>query len=1073
MIMKYVYLVLSYIVTISFLQGQSFDPSQFESLAPRNIGPAGMSGRITAIDVDTKNNIIYGGAASGGVWKSVNGGVSWDPIFDDQPVQSIGSIDVNYANPSEIWVGTGEGNPRNSHNSGAGIYKTVDGGANWTYKGLKETKIIHRVIVKKDDSNTIFAGAMGSAWGDSEHRGVYKSTDGGESWKKVLYVDKRTGVADLITDPNNPNKLFAAMWDFRRTPWDFTSGGKGSGMYVSYDAGDNWTKLTEEEGLPKGDLGRIGLGMSAANSNVVYALVEAKENALYKSFDGGHNWEKHSTHENIGNRPFYYYDLFVDPNNENNVYSLWTYVSKSTDGGKTFKIIADYGNDVHPDHHAFWIDPNNSNRLIDGNDGGMNISHDAGATWQFVPNLPVGQFYHVSVDEDFPYNVYGGMQDNGSWAGPGFVLKRGGITNHDWQEVMFGDGFDVVPLPSDNRYGYAMSQGGNVGRYDRLTGRTEFIKPVHPDGVALRFNWNAALAQDPFDNCSLYYGSQFVHYSRDCGLSWDVISPDLTTNDTMKQKQLYSGGLTYDATGAENNTTILSIAPSPINKNIIWVGTDDGNLQVTTDGGRTWDNVINNIPSAPKKAWIPQIEVSSYNEAEAFVVINNFRQNDWSAHLYYTADYGKTWTRLVDDKDAGGFVNAITQDPVQPNLLFLGTDMGLYVSLNKGEDWTHWTEGFPQVQIRDMKIQKKMNDLVIGSFGRSFWIMDDIRPLRELASAAGIVNQEFYAFEGPDGYLTSNRSYDGVRFVAQGSFSGENKRRGAVFSIWNNPPEKSDAESKEEKDDDDDEETEDSEEEKDIDAKKKQKSDMLYVAIISEDGDTIRQFSRKLKDKGLNRFSWNMRQDGVRSASRNEPDEDADLPSGSEVMPGKYKAVMMYGDHRDSTMVNVMLDPRLNISESEIMIKKQALKRFEELVDVSAKSFTLLNEARKSISLVEGMMVNLPDSTETMLKELNKEHKSKIKELENLYRNTEEVKGIQRDPSKLNSMLQGARRYLTSSWGEPGMNAKNAVNTFAKKSKDAINLINEYIDGDWRKYESEVSKIKFNPFKELKTLRVE
>jgi len=767
--------------------GQSFDPSQFKDLAPRNIGPAGMSGRITAIDVNLSNqDMIYVGAASGGVWKSINGGVVWEPIFDDQATQSIGAIEINQANPSEIWVGTGEGNPRNSHNSGAGIYKSVDGGKSWELKGLEKTKLIHRVIVKEDETNTIIVGAMGSAWGDSPDRGVYKSTDGGKSWKKVLYVDQRTGVAELIADPNNPNKMFAAMWDFRRTPWDFTSGGKGSGLYVTHDGGDNWKKLSDEDGLPKGNLGRIGLAISAANSNVVYALIEAKENALYKSLDGGTTWKKHSTHENVGNRPFYYYEIHADPTNENILYSLYSYVSKSTDGGKTFKVIADYGNGVHPDHHALWISPDNPEFVIDGNDGGLNISRDGGDTWRFIENIPVGQFYHVSVDNDFPYNVYGGMQDNGSWAGPGFVLKSGGIRNSDWQEVMFGDGFDVSPLPNDNRYGYAMSQGGNLGRYDRVTGRTEFLKPSHPDGETLRYHWNAALAQDPFEDCSLYYGSQFVHYSRDCGLSWDVISPDLTTNDTMKQKQLYSGGLTYDVTGAENHTTIISIAPSPIEKDVIWVGTDDGNLQLTKDGGKTWTNLINKIPSAPKHAWIPQIEVSKTNAAEAFVVINNYRQNDWSAHAYHTTNYGASWERIADDRQIKGFVNAITQDPIEPNLLFLGTDVGLYVSLDKGRNWTHWTEGFPAVQVRDMKIQSQMHDLVIGTFGRSFWVMDDIRPLREMASNQSITKQEFAVFEGPEAYLTSRRSVDGIRFSAQGMFAGENKGYGARFSIWNN-----------------------------------------------------------------------------------------------------------------------------------------------------------------------------------------------------------------------------------------------------------------------------------------------
>ena len=353
----------------------------------------------------------------------------------------------------------------------------------------------------------------------------------------------------------------------------------------------------------------------------------------------------------------------------------------SEDEGKTFDIIADYGNNVHPDHHAFWIDPDDPSILIDGNDGGLNISYDMGKNWRFINNLPVGQFYHVNVDDDFPYNVYGGMQDNGSWVGPAFVPRSGGITNYDWQEVFFGDGFDMAPLPSDNRYVYAMSQGGNMGLVDKVTGASKFIKPNHPDTTVLRYNWNAALALEPGTECGLYFGSQFVHYSQDCGQSWTIISPDLTTNDTSKHHQDISGGLTIDATNAENNTTIISIAPSPVDKNVIWVGTDDGRLQITKDGGKNWTDVYNRLPGAPKNGWIPQIDINKLNAGAAFVVVNNYRLNDWSAYLYHTSDYGQTWRRIVDDNDVSSFVTSVIQDEEEPNLLFLGTDAGLYVCL--------------------------------------------------------------------------------------------------------------------------------------------------------------------------------------------------------------------------------------------------------------------------------------------------------------------------------------------------------------------------------------------------------
>jgi len=1055
-------LVLS-ILLIAPLQAQKLDISQLKEMKIRNIGPAGMSGRITAIDVDLSNpDLIYVGAASGGVWKSINGGMTWNPIFDDQPAQSIGAIKINQANPSEIWVGTGEGNPRNSHNSGAGVYRSIDAGKSWTYMGLKETKLIHRIIVHKDNPNTIYVGAMGSAWGDSSHRGVYKSTDSGKNWKKILYVDQRTGIAELIADPNNPNKMFAAMWDFRRTPWDFTSGGKGSGLYVTHDGGDNWKRFTDEDGLPKGDLGRIGLAISAANSNVVYALVEAKENALYKSFDGGATWKKHSTHANIGNRPFYYYELHADPNNENIVYSIYTYVSKSTDGGKTFSVIADYGNNVHPDHHAFWISPDDSSYVIDGNDGGMNISYDAGETWRFVSNLPVGQFYHVSVDNDFPYNVYGGMQDNGTWVGPSFVLKSGGITNYDWQEVFFGDGFDVAPLPQDNRYGYAMSQGGNIGRYDRETGRTEFVKPYHPDGEKLRYNWNAALALQPGSDCGLYYGSQFVHYSNDCGVSWNIISPDLTTNDTTKQKQMYSGGLTYDATGAENNTTILAIAPSPVDKDVIWVGTDDGNLQLTTDGGTNWVNLSSRLPSAPRFGFIVQIEVSQKNAGEAFVVMNNYRMNDWSAYAYHTTNHGQTWKRIANDAQIKGFVTSIVQDPEEENLLFLGTDVGLYVSIDKGVTWNHWTEGFPQVQIRDMKIQTTMNDLVLGTFGRAFWVMDDITPLRQIAKEGKqILKSPFGVFDPSDAYITSRRSYDGIRFRAQAEFSGANKPMGARFRIWNNIEEKKEAK----KDKKDDKAKMEDKAKKDVKPKFDKK---LHVAILNESRDTIRQFSRELKEKGIQNVTWRLTQNGVRFPSKNDPKKDADPPGGVPIMPGVYEAIFSYKGHKDSTKVKVNYDPRVIVSKNEIAAKKKAIEDFNDIIEKSATAFDQLKEAKKSIDLVGKMMVNLPDTLQTELKDLHKEHNKQIKDLQEAYMEMDKVKGIQRDPSTLNSLMGGARRYLYSSWGMPGANSMNAVKHAKAQASEAIKNINAYIEGDWTEYQKKIKTIEFNPFKELK-----
>lgn len=1065
-------LTLTLLAFTFLLTAQDFNAEHFKSMKARNIGPAGMSGRVTAIDVDLSNeNRIFAGTASGGVWFSENGGISWEPIFDKQDVLSIGAIAINQSNPAEIWVGTGEGNPRNSQNSGAGIFKSIDGGKTWTFKGLKDSRIIHRIIIDETRPGTVYVGAQGAQWGKSETRGVFKTTDGGENWDKILYVNDGVGIADLIVDPNNPNKLIAAMWEFGRTPAFFNSGGPGSGLYITYDGGNSWKKLTDKEGLPKGDLGRMGLSFAPSNPNIVYALIEAKKNALYKSFDGGATWKMHSEHRNIGNRPFYYYDLFVDPKDENRVYSLYTYVSRSRDGGKTFDIIADYGNNVHPDHHAFWISPTNPNYLIDGNDGGMNISKDGGDTWRFVTNLPVGQFYHVNVDDDFPYNVYGGMQDNGSWVGPAFTLKRGGITNADWQEVYFGDGFDSAPKPNDNRYVYAMSQGGNIGLVDRETGVNRFIKPNNPDTTNLRYNWNAAFSLKPNTDCGLYYGSQFVHYSNDCGESWQIISPDLTTNDTSKQHQDISGGLTIDATNAENNTCILAIAPSPVDEKVIWVGTDDGNVQITRNGGETWTNLISRMPQMPKTAWVPQIEVSAKNAGEAFVVVNNYRQNDWSAYLYHTTDYGNTWRRLVDDNDVSSFVTSITQDVKEPNLLFLGTDAGLYISFNKGGKWHKWNNGLPSVQIRDMKIQSTFDDLVFGTFGRAFWVLDDISPLREYAQA-NYTQKDFALVSATDGYLSNYRSYQGIRFIGQAEFVGESKGTSVGMNLWIKPDAEDKAKkvapvaTKGKKRKKKKGKTEMADKPMDKSKKdKKKKMDKVKCFVLDAQGDTVRTFTSKIKEKGLVQVNWNMRTDGVRMPSRRAAKPDADMPSGLSALPGKYTIVAQYGDETAQTEVEVKLDPRVeDITPQDIQDLKAAYEEMATMMENSNAAFDKLKKAKKKVVLIEKLTETVQDTTKKAMVELNKSTKEQIEEMIVSFVDKENLKGIQRNPTTLNRLVGGARRYLMSSYGKPTPNAQVAIDKAETAVTAALAKIDAFFQEDWAAYQAKVEAMDFDLF---------
>ncbi|MBL4578541.1 MAG: hypothetical protein JKX74_08715 [Flavobacteriales bacterium] len=1046
------------------LAAQKIDVGNLKGMKMRSIGPAGMSGRVTSIDVVESNpDIIYVGTASGGVWKSESGGIRWAPIFDREVVLSIGAVAVDQSNPDVVWVGTGEGNPRNSHSSGAGIYKSLDGGKNWKLMGLEKTKTIHRIIIHRDNPNIVYVAALGSAWGPNAERGVYKTDDGGKTWKKSLYVNDQTGAADLVVDPANPNKLVVAMWGYGRKPWFFNSGGKGSGLYITFDGGDTWKQRTEKDGLPKGELGRMGLAIAASNPKVIYALIEAKKLTLYKSTDAGFKWEKVSD-KNVGNRPFYYADIYVDPNNENTIYNLWSYTSRSIDGGKTFNTILNYRKGVHPDHHAFWIDPNNSDYLIDGNDGGLNISRDGGANWRFVENLPLGQFYHINIDNDLPYNVYGGMQDNGSWQGPSRILQSGGIRNSHWQELLFGDGFDVAPNPSDSRYGYAMYQGGNLHKYDRETGRSQYIQPVSTDSsLRLRFNWNAGLAQDPFDDCTIYFGSQFLHRSNNCGDAWTVISPDLTTNDSAKQRQAESGGLTIDATQAENFTSIVSIAPSSVKQGVIWVGTDDGNLQLTRDGGKTWENKISRIKGAPAGAWIPFIEASPVNEGEAYVVINNYRQNDWKPYVYKTTDFGNTWVNIVSSAKVNGYALSIVQDKIAPDLLFLGTEQGLYFSIDRGVNWNKWGKDYPSVSTMDLKIHPRDGDLIIGTFGRAAYILDDITPLRELANeGASLLNKPFHVFQAPNAMLTSSKSIQGVRFTADAHYRGQNRSSAAMISFYLKDIEKK----KEEKDDKKDEDKEEDKKDKTPAEKKKDKyKGKVKVDVMDSTGDTIRTYTMK-PDTGLNRTYWGMNRNRIRLPQHGAVKENADMPGGSKVLPGKYKIALTYGDYSGSTSIEIAKDIREDVDEAGLKARAAAQQALMDQAELATKTFNRLKEITKIVSTINKHIENLEvDSVKKDIKKSGGEITKKVAKLKNLYMQPEDFVGYDHVTVRLMNILWTAADYIRSCKGAPTKTATDYAAYAVVELHKVVDKVNKFIAEDWAEYQKKVEAIEVSLFK--------
>jgi photosystem II stability/assembly factor-like uncharacterized protein len=922
--------VLLTVAVTSALAAQA-DPALYAGLKARSIGPAGMSGRIAAVDVVLSDrNTIYVGAATGGVWKSADRGTTWSPVFDSQATSSIGAVAVFQPAPDIVWVGTGEGNPRNSAGVGNGVYKSLDGGTSWTHLGLAASERIHRIVLHPTDANVAYVAALGPTWSDGDERGVFKTSDGGKTWRRVLHVDQRTGAADLVMDPRNPNKLLAALWEHRREPWFFTSGGPGSGLYVTHDGGDTWKRLTAQDGLPRGNVGRIGVAIAASNSSVVYALVEATKSALLRSDDGGRAWRTVNDSSGIAPRPFYYADLRVDPTNENRVYNLHGQVTVSEDGGRSFRTLT--GPSIHGDVHELWIHPNGRFMVL-GDDGGIRISHDGGKHWRFVENLPLAQFYHISVDMDTPYHVYGGLQDNGSWMGPSAVWTAGAIRNSDWEAVGFGDGFATIRDFAAPRYVYSMWQGGLLGRYDRTTGELKDLQPQHPQGIRLRFNWNAGLNLDPFDSTTMYLGSQFLHRTRDHGLTWEIISPDLTSNNAEKQRSHESGGLTRDVSGAETHTTILTVAPSPVERGVIWVGTDDGNVQLTRDGGATWTNVGSRVRGVPEATWVPHIEPSKFAAGMAFVVFDDHRRGNWTTYVYRTTDYGRTWESLATPT-LRGFAHVIRQDLVVADLLFLGTEFGLYVTMDGGRSWFQWTHGLPTAPYTAFVVHPRDHDLVIGTHGRAAYVLDDIRPLQAIARDPTLLDRRLHLFEPPPAFQLAKPpdffpNAPGYISAGDAMFAGENRPRGALLTYW-----------------------------------VRQGDDTAKARIEIVNGNQVVRALEGPRKRGLNRTNWDLRRDAFKL-----PSVGFFTPSsGPRVPPGRYTTRIIVGADTALSSVDVLADPRMEIAESDRAAKYEALVRLGRRGEAIKEALDRITQVNNAIKLVQEALAERNDSTSVALR---------------------------------------------------------------------------------------------------------
>ena len=764
-----------------FASGQGIEnlngDALFGDIEARHIGPALMSGRVSDVTGHpTDNKVIYIGTAGGGVWKSQDGGVMFNPIFDKY-CQSIGCVEIDPNDPDKtIWVGTGEVWTRNSTSVGDGIYKSTNGGKTFKKMGLEKSDRISSIQINPNNSNEIFVGVQGALWGPNEERGVYKTIDGGATWEKIFYIDENTGCSELVMDPKNSKILYASFWEHRRTGWSFSSGGENCALYKSVDGGKSWTKI--HNGFPKGKLGRIALAVAPSNSSILYSVVESEDKKLsgmYRSDDAGVSWKHLNADFGLVVRPFYFSRIVVHPTNPDIVAKAGLFGSFSRDGGKTFKSLGQ----MHPDIHDIWFDIKDEDKLFVGTDGGLYRSLNLGTTMEMIQNLPISQFYHVSVDNQSPYNIYGGLQDNGSWFGPS--SSAGGIEGRDWETIGYGDGFRVYPHPNEPNITYSEMQGAQaIWRYDDKIKQSKVVKPLRVKGdPKLRFNWNAAITTSLNNPDRLYAGSQFLHVSNDRGDNWTKISPDLTTNDPTKLNQEESGGLSKDNSGAENHCTIFTIAESGLDQNIIWVGTDDGNVQVTQNGGKDWSNVSLNIAGLPANTWCYHIEASSFNKGTAYAVFDGHTSNDKNAYCYKTTDFGKTWKSIITD-DVYGFARSFQEDFENPDLLFLGTEFGLYVTLNGGANWVKFENNMPATAIHYLTMQKATSDLVMGTHGRGVIIMDDVSPLRQISNE--IMAKKLHFMEMKPFEMNEQSSFGGTSSATQ--FVGANPSSNARITYF-------------------------------------------------------------------------------------------------------------------------------------------------------------------------------------------------------------------------------------------------------------------------------------------------
>jgi photosystem II stability/assembly factor-like uncharacterized protein len=983
-----------------------------------------MGGRIADVEgVSGDPNTVYVATASGGIFKTVDGGINWTPIFERQNTISVGDIALEPGNPDVIWAGTGEANPRNSVSFGDGVYKSTDGGKSWKHLGLKETNTISRIIINPKNPDNVYVAAVGRLFGPNEERGVFMTLDGGKTWTKTLFVDNQHGISDLEIDPVNPNILYAGVWRFERKPWTFTSGSEKGGIFRSIDGGRTWNKM--DKGLPK-LIGRIGLAVSASNPNVVYAMLEAKEGTLYRSDDKGENFRLVNRQQNLVSRGFYYTQVKVDPTDENKVYAVASLLFKSLDGGRNFQRIAP---NAHIDFHALWIDPKNAKRMWHGQDGGVGVSHDEGRSWEYVNNFATGQLYQVFADNSLPfYNVSGGMQDNGSWYGPSRNREPAGILNDDWRMMSFGDGFFTIQHPDNPDLFLSESQGGNVVRTDMKNREQQLVVPFFGAGGAaendkFRFNWNAPLILSPHDKNTVYLAGNAVFKSTDFGINWTQISQDLTTNNRERLKD--AGGPVFpENTSAEYFCTIISLAESPIQRDVIWSGSDDGVLQMTTDGGKNWTNISKNVSGIPADSSVSHIELSRVNASTAYVSYDRHKFDDYKPYIFKTTDGGKSFSNISGNLPANAYVWVVREDPKNPNLLYAGTEIGLYASWDNGKNWAELNlKNFPRVAVHDIVIHPRDNDIILATHGRSFWVFDDATAIQKLG--AEVMQKEAYLFETRSAYRYATMM---TRYgIGDKPFRGQNPPNGALVTYYLKDK---------------------------LDAKTPVK-----LQIFDASNKMIGEYKNLTKEKGVNRFVWNISHEGARLRRPLPPEflEFAGPPRGPQVVPGTYTAKLFVGDKlQGESKIEVRVDPTVNVTPAGLQAQFDLAMKLRDLTSVMNDGLRQLDSLQLQTNQIEAVAKDRLGELPPDLTKAFADYKKNLSTLlGSLATNPEDGSfGMQ----KYADQLQGLYFGLTGGNAAPTATMKETAEMLGKEFPTRIASINKFVNEDTANFNKVLQK---------------